>query len=346
MTLYRSRRAVTIENPHLRLTVLLEGGHIAEIFSKSAQVNPLWTPPWPSIEPSAYHPSKHPEYGVGPEAKLLAGIMGHNLCLDLFGGPSPEEAAAGLTVHGEASIAAWQVDASAHALQMRADLPQAQLRVSRTIELDGSNVRIRESVENLSMCDRPIAWTQHVTLGPPFLEPGRTQFRATATRSKVFEQDFGIDGYLQPAAEFDWPLAPTKNGAPADLRVYSSSKASSAFTTHLMDSSLQQSFFSAFSPTHQLAFGYIWRPADFPWLGIWEENRSRAIPPWNGETITRGLEFGVSPMPESRRQMIGRARLFDTPAYRWIPARARLDVEYWAFVRNAAAPLESAEWPG
>src|SRR5579871_3122917 len=146
MTLYRSRRAVTIENPHLRLTVLLEGGHIAEIFSKSAQINPLWTPPWPSIEPSAYHPSKHPEYGVGPEAKLLAGIMGHNLCLDLFGGPSPEEAAAGLTVHGEASIAAWQVDASAHALQMRADLPQAQLRVSRTIELDGSNVRIRESV--------------------------------------------------------------------------------------------------------------------------------------------------------------------------------------------------------
>ena len=33
------------------------------------------------------------------------------------------------------------------------------------------------------------------------------------------------------------------------------------------------------SPSHprlQLAFGYIWKQADFPWMGIWEENHSRA----------------------------------------------------------------------
>ena len=44
-------------------------------------------------------------------------------------------------------------------------------------------------------------------------------------------------------------------------------------------------------------------------MGIWEENRSRLQPPWNGRTITRGMEFGVSPMPETRRAMIERARL-------------------------------------
>ena len=43
------------------------------------------------------------------ESKLLAGIMGHNLCMDMFGGPSREEAAAGMTVHGEASVAPYEI---------------------------------------------------------------------------------------------------------------------------------------------------------------------------------------------------------------------------------------------
>jgi len=55
-----------------------------------------------TIRPSV--PNQYGQFGTGPDAKLLAGIMGHNLCLDLFGGPSPEEAEAGLTVHGEGSI--------------------------------------------------------------------------------------------------------------------------------------------------------------------------------------------------------------------------------------------------
>src|SRR5579864_6472386 len=117
-TRYRGRRAAILENDRLRITVLEEGGHIAEIFSKESGINPLWTPPWPSIEPSTYDPAGNPEYGAGAESRLLAGIMGHNLCLDLFGGPSPEEAAAGLTVHGEASIVAWLVDASQNAIDM------------------------------------------------------------------------------------------------------------------------------------------------------------------------------------------------------------------------------------
>ena len=51
-----------------------------------------------SIEPSTYDRARHPEYGSDAESKLLAGIMGHNLCIDMFGGPSEEEAAAGMTV--------------------------------------------------------------------------------------------------------------------------------------------------------------------------------------------------------------------------------------------------------
>src|SRR4030095_10961734 len=109
MATYRNRRAVQLENDTLRLSVLNEGGHIAELLHKPTGVNPLWSPPWPSIEPSAYDVQKHPGYGSDAESKLLAGLMGHNLCMDIFGGPSEEEAAAGMTVHGEASLAQYDI---------------------------------------------------------------------------------------------------------------------------------------------------------------------------------------------------------------------------------------------
>jgi hypothetical protein len=85
MTLYRDRKPVRLENHRVRLTVLVEGGHIAGMLHKPSGVNPLWTPPWPSIEPSAYAPDRHPEYGGGSDARLLSGIMGHNLCLNIDG---------------------------------------------------------------------------------------------------------------------------------------------------------------------------------------------------------------------------------------------------------------------
>ena len=103
MTQFHGRRAASIENADLRVTVLACGGHIAEIFDKKSGINPLWVPPWPSVEPAGEIGSA---YGEGTDARLLAGIMGHNVCLDLFGGPSDEEFAAGTLTEagGEAAI--------------------------------------------------------------------------------------------------------------------------------------------------------------------------------------------------------------------------------------------------
>lgn len=341
---YRGRRAATIENARLRVTVLEEGGHIAEVFDKEASVNPLWTPPWPSIEPSAYDRAKHVAYGDGVEASLLAGIMGHNLCLDIFGGPSAEEAAAGMPVHGEASSVRYDVAGTGTELVLSARLPLAHLDLERRLELHDRGVRVRETVRNPGT-DRPIAWTQHVTLGPPFLAKGTTRFRTSAGRSRVLEKEFGTADYLEAGAEFNWPQAPRKGGGTVDLGALPDAPASSAYTAHLMEGQVDDAFFVAFSPEFRLAFGYVWRRADFPWMGIWEENFSRAQPPWNGRTLTRGMEFGVSPFPESRREMIERGRMFDTPTFRWIPAASRVSVEYWIVSQPADTLLESLEWP-
>ena len=333
-TTYRNRRAVSIENQQIRLTVLEEGGHIAELLDKRTGVNPLWSPPWETIEPSTYDPGRHPEYGNDAESRLLSGIMGHNLCMDIFGGPSAEEAAAGLGVHGEASVARYQIEETESALVISADFPIAQLRFERTIKLSENVAHFWEAVTNLSAADRPIGWTQHVTLGPPFLEKGKTQFRASATKSMVHPGEFP-DCYLVRGAEFEWPDAPRIGGGTVDLQVLNDAPASAEFTTHLMDPARDRAFFSAYNPDLELALSYVWRRSNFPWLGIWEENASRQSAPWNGRTLTRGMEFGVSPIPETRRSMVERGSLFGVPGYRWVPAKSTVTAHYGARLDHA-----------
>ena len=330
---FHNRRAAQIENESVRLTVTAEGGHIAEILHKPSGLNPLWIPPWPSIEPSTWKVDKHPEYGADAESKLLSGIMGHNLCLDLFGAPSAEEAAAGMTVHGEASVVPYQISCSDRELHASCLLPAAQLQFERRIRLEGARVLITETVENLAMLDRPIGWTQHVTLGPPFLEKGVTEFRAPGTKARSLGADH----------DFAWPLKSRSGGASEDMRVLTNAPASGGFDSVLMDPEREQAFFFAFSPRTRVLFGYIWKRADFPWLGIWEENHSREHPPWNRRTLTRGMEFGASPVPESRRNMIDRRSMFGVPGYRWLPARTKAQVGYSAFITTADSIPESLQ---
>jgi hypothetical protein len=300
---YRGRRAFQLENEQLRVTVMAEGGHIAEIFHKATRINPLWTPPWPTMEPSLYKPEQHPEYGGDAESKLLAGIMGHNWCVDLFGVPTKEEAAAGYTVHGEASIVPYEEG-------LRAELPLSRLRVSRKIVLRGNDVEFEEQVENLLPFDRAIAWQEHVTLGPPFVERGITKVDAPVLRSSKLNGD-----------DFEWKD-----------RVYPTSQASADYHAHL----LKAGWMEASNHHLALAIRYEWNLQDFPWLGVWEENCSRKTPPWNGNTMTWGLEFGASPYPESRFRRSTRGLMCGAPVAVWLPALGKRTIRYAASLRALA----------
>lgn len=301
VTSFRNRRAWTLENSQLRLTVLAEGGHIAELFHKATRINPLWVPPWPTIEPSTYSLARHPEYGSDHESKLLAGIAGHNLCLDFFGVPSPEEFAAGFTVHGEASVLPYESPAEG---VFTCHLVQSHLRFRREIQLDGLQVHFVEEVENLLAIDRDVPWQQHVTLGPPFVERGITRIEAPVLRSAR------LDG-----TEFNW-----------QDRTYPQLEKSSNFHTNLLSAGRVE-----IRNEHlKLGLRYTFDAQVYPWLGIWEENAARATPPWNARTITWGIEFGSSPYPEARAKRAARGRLWNTPTATWLPARAKRQVRYTA----------------
>ena len=345
-TRYRNRRVVQIENEDLLLSVTEEGGHVARILDKRTGVNPLWTPHWPSIEPSEFSFKTHPEFGESNEAKLVAGLLGHNICLDLFGAPSASEAAAGIPVHGEAPVAKYDVAVDGSSITMRAAMPIAEMEFERNITLHPNGVvRFRETVRNLGHTDRPIGWTQHVTLGAPFLKPGETRFLVTCDRSRVIDANFnGGLGAQAADADFDWPLCPMSDGSVRDLRVITEAPSSAGFTAHRMSPDVPCASFTAWSPETELAFGYAWRQADFPWLSRWEENQFRTWAPWNGQGYALGMEFGVSPFVKDRRAMVELGTLFETPTCLWLGARSQKTVEYVAFLRHVPRLPTTVEW--
>ncbi len=173
-----------------------------------------------------------------------------------------------------------------------------------------------------------------MTMGPPFLEAGVTQLEMNAPKSMVFPGDFGEAQPYKPGALFDWPAAPNKDGSVTDLRIQSTAARSAGVTCHVVDPANEYGSFEAFHPPMGVRFGYSWKRSDFPWISLWEENRSRMFTPWNGNAVTRGVEFGVSPFAEGRRGMVERGSLLGAPTYRWLGARESVTVHYTAFARR------------
>lgn len=317
------------------VSVLEGGGHICELnLNACAGVNPLWRPPWKTIDPTEYVAAKHARtYGPPPDGPLLAGIAGHSLSFDHFGPPSPDETAAGLTTHGEAPALEWDLQKHAKSpkphLQYGLTLPEAGIRFSRKLTLDRKNpvIYCEEEAVNLSSYDRPISWNQHVTFGPPFLEAGVTWFDMPATRVKVCPASYSSRFSLQPDAEFTWPNAPTRDRKRLNLRIMPAQRFGH-YTAQLLNPELEIAFIAACNPRMKLLVVYAFRRADFPWVGNWEERHNRASAPWRGKTFCRGLEFSTTPFSIPRRETVDQGPLFGEKTYRWLPAKSKAQVRF------------------
>ena len=345
-TRWQGREAYTLSNGLLQMVNLTGGGHIAEFrFAKQSglpTLNPLWFPNWKGIEPFQYRSKDHSKrYGPISEGKLLSGIAGHNICLDYFGPPSEEEAAQGLSTHGEAPSLKWRksgarLTARQLSLTLSVRLPEAGLQFSREIEMRAgeSVVYLKETVTNERKLDHFFHWTQHATLAPPFVTPEDGRVFMSATKGITSPDGYGGRPLLESGKEFQWPIAPASAGGEADLSHCLTRKGLGIIASLLLDPAREVQFVGALNTRHRLLFAYCFRRADYPWVTIWEENCARENAPWNGRAQTRGLEFGSAPLPVTRREAFTRGPIFGAPTFSTVPARGRLTVPYIAFLAH------------
>ncbi len=263
--------------------------------------------------------------------------LGHFVCVDGFGPVSPEERAAGLPGHGEAhrvpwDLVVWDKTDGMLTAGFSANLPIVQEVFRRTVRLvDGESVVYVDSeLENLLGFDRPINWGEHATIGGPFLEQGRTvtemSARRAMTRSYESEAVNPPDTHrLADFKEFAWPMAPGADGSVVDIRVAPTLTPMMDQTTSLMDPARRLVFVASLHPGKRRIFGYVFRREDYPWLQVWD---SYPLPP---RTSSRGMEFATEPFDLPRRDVIQANSLFDTPTYRWLPARGTIRSSFVMF---------------
>ncbi len=326
------RKVIWIGDEELQIAVADGGGHIAALrFPGMPEiVNPFWQPPWPSLEPAEVTDSiVDKRYGGAPEGRLLASILGHSLALDLYGAPSKEETGTGAVTHGKTGVLPWQWTLSdPQNLKSECEDSFAQLKFWRQLHVKERCVVIEEKIQNLCAWDRPIAWQQHVSIGAPFCEEGFWS-RANCDRGSTHPQSFGSGASLLPGSETIWPLAPRRMGGYCDYRSpLGADSIANDFTGYRIRTADSLGSFVAGNTRFGFALFYAWPRHFFPWLGVWDERHARDLNPWNKNTSVRAYEFGVSPFPESRQEMLGRSPLFDLPTYLMLPGGASLWVRY------------------
>lgn len=335
---WRGRKALTLTNSVVEATLLPGGGHLAGWrftgSHVSSTINALWEAPWKTVDPDSPERAALAEaYGDMPTGRYLASYTGHALCLDGFGAPSEAEAAAGVSLHGEASTAMWTVTAEGSNASGTAELPVAGLRVDRRFSLaEGESVlRVDERVTNLRDVERSLHWVQHATFGAPFAVSGRARVTASVHRGITWPLDYEGHNLLVRDAEFIWPYAPGVDGAQADLREFFIRRGTGLVAAARQAAGREHGFVAVCDGAPGMAVGYVFRADIFPWLTVWEENHARHDAPWLGEAQARGMEFGTTPLPLGNEIVDARAPLFGTPTSRRIAARETLRAPWLLF---------------
>jgi hypothetical protein len=319
---FEGNPAVVLGNSKIEITVTTKGSTLASVTLKDdpEKLSPLWNPIRMARE-------------LGRTAKFDGGA-GVFVCVDGFGPVSKEERAAGMPGHGEAHLQTFAAHAdregSTTSVTLKATLPLVQENFTRTFRLnDGENVVLVESeLENLLAFDRPVNWAEHATIGSPFLEPGVTvvDFSGSRSQTRTYEGMGSKESErrLAPGKDFTWPTAPGLDGGLVNLRETPEHPHYLDHATTLLDPTRELEWVTAINAKKGLMIGYVFRRADYPWLQYWGNYPAN-------EKMARGMEFGTQPYDVPRREAIGMGVMFDTPTYRWLPAKAKIQARFLMF---------------
>jgi len=319
---FEDEPALRLSNDKLEFTVFPVGGAMVQIglAADPDHVNPLWNP----IRLAR-------EAGLNRPTDLF---RGHFVCIDGFGPVSPAERAAGLPMHGEAHTLPWnlqsyQKQGSMTTATFSVVLPLAQEVFTRTFRIvDGENIIwVDSQLESQLAFDRPVFWGEHATVGAPFLEPGKVvvDMPVQKAKTKAYEMQGGTTNRRLPSfVDFNWPMAPTRDGQSFDLRSAPLIPGALEHSTSLLDGSRRLVFVTALHVEKKLLIGWVFRREEFPWVQTW-----LSYPAAN--RIVRAMEFATQPYDLTRADVLKAGPLFDTPVFRILPARSKIAANFLVF---------------
>jgi len=305
-------KALVFEGSKAKLEIQTAGSAITYFSLKKNNINPFT---WSLL------PDQMPKPNMGTPV-----FRGHFLCMGRWGAASDAEQKAGIPHNGEINTLNWTVQkppivegetivAEAECLEIK-----EQMKVSRKIELqkDGQSFLMTETATNLANLDRVYNFTQHPTIGAPFLSAStvidcnaglgfdqRADFSSLEKTAFIFPEGHLVDGY-------------------ADLRQVNDERG--YVTTHIFDDTAKIGWVTATNPEQKLVLGYIFLTKQYPWLNLWHWKKDRA-------PFAHGLEFGTTGLGQPYKTLIDNCVTFHgRKSYEWIETGQSITKKYICFL--------------
>jgi hypothetical protein len=298
-----------LQNDAARLIVDPFGGAITAFRLHHSDINPL-----SFIFPDEQMPANN---------KAGANYQGHFACIGRWGPPSNGEMIAGLPHHGEPANIQWTIEEQQlHHLAMKVLAEKDGLKVRRIITMDehAPVYAVKEMVTNINPLGRIFNIVQHPTLAAPFLNEATI---VDCNGTTGFDQAFYKDILNN---KITWPVArgPLNNS----LNLRNSQTAYNAVFSFIVNQVDEYGWITAFSPAHQLLFGYIWKRTHYPWIHLWQHYV-------NDKITYRGIEFGTAGVHQPFSEILDTATsLFGEKTYAYIDAGETISKSYFSFIHS------------
>lgn len=187
--------------------------------------------------------------------------------------------------HGEASVVPWAVEeVTSSRARLEVELFSVPVRISRDIALHGRDLRIVDTLTNLSNTPLEFDYSSHPALGGSFLA-GDCRIDTGARR---FTSDSDSSTILEPGSEHRWPWAIRRSGERIDLRQVPTPGTSRELFGWLDDFS--EYWASITNVDLGLTIRIEWDGEHLPYAWLWQELNATQTFPWYGRARAIAIE--------------------------------------------------------
>lgn len=293
LILGRSMQALRIENDLLSATILLDkGADIYELIYKPRHVDVLWKTPWGLREPA-----RGAALSLNSEITWLEYYPGGWQLLFPNAGDECAYRGVPLTMHGEASLIAWDClrvsQGTGYAeVQMETRLFRSPFRLWRVLRVEQGRavLTIREGISNEAGEPMDYMWGHHPALGAPFL-CGACRIDTGARGLLADEVFVGTDNPLQGGHRYAWPTAESPTG-PVDLSRVPGRDEPRFTMGYLTD--FDSGWYAITNPELGFGVGLSWPVDAFPYAWFWQEMHASSGFPFYRNCYTMAIEPNTS----------------------------------------------------
>ncbi|MFW5877605.1 MAG: hypothetical protein ACOCUP_00690 [bacterium] len=309
---------IHLSNEKLAITVDPFGGAISELYLTDDSLNFL---NWQAKKEN-----------MPPNNRKGAPFKGHFLCYGRWGAPTEGEIEAGIPHNGHHNNLMWNWEKlnedNILMMDVASDLEQYGIR--RKVDLDENLPLFRFSEEFLHSGNlgRLSNIVQHVTIGPPFLNPS-TRFYSNCGPGFLQESS-----YPDPVSyEYKWPFAKDSTGKAIDLSHFQTQR--NFVSTHIIED--EKGWIVAVDPVSGSFLGYIWNSIDYPWVNLWNHQE-------NGMPVAYGMEFGTTGIGRPYDELLKKdTRFHNYSSFIFMDAGERAEKEFIGFAGRINGDFEEVE---